>query len=357
MINKFLSDKLKAISFLLMVLVVFLHSYNLKIKFTLGTGLIEKGYNSFIQDLISQGITRIAVPFFFIISGYLFFLSFKNGSLPEFFSKYKKRSKTLLLPYLLWSIYGILLYLVLQLIPFSKPFFTNELIIDYSVNQLLSRIFINPIPYHLWFVRDLIVLIIFSPILYWLIKHVKFYVISFLLITWIFQLNFIIFSNEALLFFALGAFLSIRKINIYKTRVNNLNFLFCIIWVSLIVIKTSLVYINFENEWLIRILAKSSILIGIISIWLIYDVIFKKIDISKTRYYKLFQYTFFLYAFHEPVLTIFKKGFYYILGVSELSSFLIYISAPIVTVLVSILIGSIARTIMPKYYYLITGGR
>lgn len=357
MINKFLSDKLKAISFLLMVMVVFLHSYNLEIKFTTGSGLIEKGYNSFIQDLISQGVTRIAVPLFFIISGYLFFLSFKNSSLTEFFSKYKKRSKTIVLPYLLWSIYGILLYLVLQLIPFSKPFFTNELIVDYSVNQLLNRIFINPIPYQLWFLRDLIVLIIFSPILYWLIKYFKFYIISIFLITWFFQLNYLIFSNEALLFFALGAFFSIKKINIQKTKVKKRNVIFSIIWISLIIIKTSLVYLNFENEWLIKILHKSSILIGIISIWLIYDVIFKKTDIAKTKYYQLFQYTFFLYAFHEPVLTIFKKAFYYILGQSELSSLLIYISVPLVTIFVSILIGFITRKIIPKYYYLMTGGR
>jgi len=357
MINNYLSNKLKAISFLLIVMVVFLHSYNLKIKFTTGTGLIEKGYNSFIQDIISNGITKIAVPLFFIISGYLSFISFKNGSLPEFFSKYRKRSKTLVLPYLLWSIYGILFYFVLQLIPFSKPFFTNELILDYSVHQLLNRIFINPIPYQLWFVKDLIVLIIFSPILYWSIKHFKSYVIFILITTWFFKLNYLIFSNEALLFFALGAFFGIQKINIQKTIEKKQTILFSIIWISLILIKSSLVHINFQNEWLIRILHKSSILVGIISIWFMYDLIFKKVDIGKTKYYQLFQYTFFLYAFHEPVLTIFKKAFYYILGQSELSSFLIYIIAPIITILVSILVGSIARKIMPKFYYLMTGGR
>ena len=338
-------------------MVVFLHSYNLKIKFTTGTKLIEKGYNSFIQDLISRGITRIAVPLFFIISGYLFFLSFKNSTFPEFFSKYKKRSKTLVLPYLLWSIFCILFYLILQLIPFSKPFFTNELIVDYSVNQLLNRIFINPIPYQLWFIRDLIVLIFLSPILYWLIKYFKFYVISIFLFTWFSKLNYLIFSNEALLFFALGAFFSIKKINVQKTKAKKQNALLSIIWILLIIIKTSLVYINFENEWLIRILHKSSIIIGIISIWLLYDIIYKKTDIAKTKYYQLFQYTFFLYAFHEPVLTIFKKAFYYILGQTELSSFLTYMLAPLVTIFVSILIGFITRKIMPKYYYLMTGGR
>ncbi|AWH74794.1 hypothetical protein DCS32_11685 [Dokdonia sp. Dokd-P16] len=357
MISKFLSDKIKAISFLLMIMVVFLHSYNLKIKFTTETALIEKGYNSFIQNLISEGITRVAVPLFFIISGYLFFLSIKNGSTSEFFSKFRKRYKTLVLPYLLWSIYGLLFFLFLQLIPFSKPFFTNNLIIDYSLKDWFNSIFLNPIPYQLWFIRDLIVLIIFSPILYWLVKYFKVYIICIFLITWLFQFDYLIFSNEALLFFALGAFFGIQKINIQKIKLRKKNAMVCMIWVLLVFIKTYLIYVNVENEWLIRILHKSSILVGIASIWLLYDIIFEKKDIEKSKCYQLFQYSFFLFAFHEPVLTIFKKGFYYVLGQSQLSSFLIYFSAPVITILVSVIVGTLTKKYIPQGYYLMTGGR
>ena len=89
--NKYLSDKLKAISFILMGMVVFLHSYNIKIKFASGTGIIKQGYNSFTQDFISNGVTRIAVPLFFTISGYLFFLSMKEAKLfffPSYFGQF-----------------------------------------------------------------------------------------------------------------------------------------------------------------------------------------------------------------------------------------------------------------------------
>ncbi len=355
--NKYLSDKLKAISFILMGMVVFLHSYNLEVKFKSGTELIKNGYNSFIQDFFSQGLTRIAVPLFFIISGYLFFRTIKNGSFPEFFSKYRKRSKTLVLPYLLWSIYGILLYLILQSVPFSKPFFTNKLIVEYSASQLLSTIFINPITYQLWFVRDLIVLFVLSPILYWIIKCFNLYIVFIFFIFWICNFNYFIFSNESLFFFALGGLFSIKNVNPQKLKLTKQYLNFMIIWFALIIIKTVLIYINFENEWLILILHKSSILIGIISIWFLYDIVFKRIDISKTKFYLLFQFTFFLYAFHEPVLTIFTKAFYRIFGQSELSSFLIYFCAPIITISVSILIGYLAKKMLPKYYYLMTGGR
>lgn len=204
--NKYLSDKLKAISFLLIVMVVFLHSYNLEVRFNTGTEFIKKGYNSFIQDLLSQGLARIAVPLFFIISGYLFFINIKNGSFSEFLSKYRKRSNTLVFPYLLWSIYGLLFFLILQSIPFVKPLFVSELIVEYSTTQLLSRIFIKPIPYQLWFIRDLIILVFLSPILYWLIKYLKLYIIFIFLVCWICTFNFIILTSDSLFFFTLGAF-------------------------------------------------------------------------------------------------------------------------------------------------------
>jgi len=153
-------------------MVVFIHSYNVTVKFSSGNMSFNDGYNVFIQNFFSQGITRIAVPIFFCISGYLFFLKFR-GTINEFVLKYKKRAKSLLLPYLIWSIWGLVFYFGLQLFPQSKNFFTNDLIVNYSLKKILNTIFLNPIPYQLWFVRDLIVLVILTPIIYWLTKYFR----------------------------------------------------------------------------------------------------------------------------------------------------------------------------------------
>lgn len=357
MIDKYLSDKLRAISFILIILVVLCHSNNFLIKFNSESVLLEQGFNTFIQNFISLGIAKIASPLFFIIAGYFFFLSIKKGSIPEFFSKYQKRVRTLVLPYLLWTTYGVLFYLTLQSIPLSKPFFTSDLIVDLSFAQILSKIFINPIPYQLWFIRDLIVLIIISPILYWLIKRLKFYIIFILFFAWLYNFNYVIFTSRALFFFSFGALLSIQGIKIQNSKLNNQYVFFIFIWMILLLIKTTLNYNHFENGSLISLFHNLSILFGILSIWFLYDRIFEKIDISKTKIYLLFQFTFFLYAFHEPVLTIFTKTFYYIIGISELSSFIIYLIAPTFTIFVSILIGYFTKRYIPKYYYLMTGGR
>lgn len=64
--------------FPLIVGVVFLHTYGTKAN--LSNGVVEAantGYwVDFCQNLVSQGIARTAVPLFFLLSGYFFFLGF-----------------------------------------------------------------------------------------------------------------------------------------------------------------------------------------------------------------------------------------------------------------------------------------
>ena len=66
-----LSKKLKNLSFLLMVLVAFIHGYNINIRLS-GAGNHEISYwLQFLENFITDGICRVAVPMFFAISGYL----------------------------------------------------------------------------------------------------------------------------------------------------------------------------------------------------------------------------------------------------------------------------------------------
>lgn len=355
--NKYLSDKLKVISFFSMIMVVYLHSYNLVIKMNGDSQLINQGYNSFIQDFFSNGVTRISVPLFFIISGYLFFINIEKGFINEFLVKYKKRVYTLVLPYLLWSIFGVLFYLILQSIPLSKPFFTKELIKNYSVTELLYVIFCKPIPYQLWFVRDLIILIFFSPIIFWSLKYFKYITFLLFLMTWLFGFNYVLFSNEALFFFTIGSYFSLKRIDPQKLKLKDQYLIFIVSWILLILCKTVLAYIGYENNWILITLHKTSIMFGILSIWFLYDKLFKNKDVSIVKVYSIFQYSFFLYAFHEPILTVFKKVLYSILGKSEFSSFIIYLFAPAFTILVVLLCGFCFKIILPKFYYLTTGGR
>lgn len=357
--NKYLSDKLRIISLISMIMVVFLHSYNVTVKFSSGNMNFNSGFNIFIQDFFSEGITRIAVPLFFCISGYLFFLKFR-GTINEFALKYKKRAKSLLLPYLLWSIWGLIFYFGLQLFPQSKTFFTKELIVNYSFTKILDTIFLNPIPYQLWFVRDLIVLVIFCPFIYWITKYFRIIPILLLFVIWLglFKFSFVIFSNEAILFFCLGVYFAINKSEYLTKQLNQKSYLiFTFLWVAIIIFKTVLMSENSDQTVLLLLLHKISIIIGLLAIWSIYDIIMIKKDNPNKLILSLSYLSFFLYAFHEPILTIIKKGLFHIAGASEIMSMIIYFLAPIMTIIISILLGGLIKKRIPKFYGLITGGR
>lgn len=355
MLNEYLSNKLKIISFLSMISVVFLHSYNLGNEMLENTNS-DKGVVFFLQYFVSEGICRVAVPIFFTISGYLFFIK-NNGTFIEYTINLKKRFKTLVVPYLFWSVSFFLFFLAMQLIPQTRLFFKQKLIIDYTSSEVLNSIFINPIPFQFWFIRDLFVFVLLSPLLYFLLKYLKILLVVFLLGLWYIHFDFKIFSCEALLFFALGSFFGINKYNLEKIRFTKYSIHLILIWLVLIFLETVLVNQGYVNNYLIHALHKSNILVGIFGIWAFYDFVFEKSKIFKGRFFSFASMSFFVYAFHEPLLEIIKVVFYRIIGKSQLSMLCIYIISPILIISISIALGIYLKRFLPNFFKVITGGR
>jgi len=110
------------------------------------------------------------------------------------------------------------------------------------------------------------------------------------------------------------------------------------------------------NEFLfgLDILNNLGILIGMLSVWFLYD----QINPSRiARYSVLFSYSFFIFVFHEPLLTIFKKGMFFLLGKTNSSSLAIYIIAPLLSIGLSMLLRYILIRRVPRIYNFATGGR
>lgn len=350
--NNYLKNKITTISFLLMIMVVNIHSYNL-------LPIIPKGYNTFIQDLFSQGFSRIAVPLFFIISGYLFFLNIKEGLLIEFLLKYKSRFKSLVIPYLFWTVFSCLLYLFLQSIPFVSVFFKKDLVINYSLSEWFRAIFITPsIAFQFWFIQDLIVLVLITPLLYRLIKYFNYSILLLFIIAWFSEFSFYFFASQSILFFTIGALLSIKKVELINLKYKKYDFLFFFIWIFCVFLTKTIIYYQIEIcISIINYIHKIGILFGIISIWMLYDRILKNRDISKYNFFNFFSYSFFLFAFHEPLGTLLEYGLYYIFGKTQLTSLLIYLITPVLIVVISVVIAQFIKKKASKFYYIITGGR
>lgn len=332
----YLSEKIRNLSFFSMLLVVLLHGQLIS---------ISTGYALWIQRLVSGELTRIAVPLFFAISGYLFFQNF-SSPIKEFFeNKIKKRVHTVLLPYLLWSIWG---FILLSLIQWILPGYGMSTV-GHKSNEVLYIIFLNPVgTYQLWFLKDLFVLIVCSPIIYWGIKFINIAFILLLFPLWILGIQYFI-HIESVFFFVLGAYIALKHRYILEKRYSkNLIVItqFCL-WVIFCCFLT-----EYTPGYVFHCLG---ILWGIWSVWYLYDISYPYIIQIKILK-KVVGYSFFIYVAHEPLLTVIKKLLLYI-GDSSIMILIIYFMAPLITICVCVVIGCLLKDRYPKFYAFISGGR
>lgn len=164
--------------------VVFLHAKMLNSYTMYGVTYTfpEVKWCSFIVLWISDVLTHSCVPLFFFISGYLFFLGAKKdfliSSLPY---KLRKRVKTLLIPYLIWNLF----YFIYAFLKDGADVNLNALASAFFVRQGLPQGTFYPSYTPFWFLRELIIILAFSPLLYYVFgklnRHVGYTLILILL--------------------------------------------------------------------------------------------------------------------------------------------------------------------------------
>lgn len=94
------SKSVQWLSFILAATVVLLHT-SMR-GYTDFVPLVEQPLSATVYRLFSWGLCTLAVPTFFMFSGYYFFTKLQEWDNRFYLSKLQKRTKTLLLPYVLW---------------------------------------------------------------------------------------------------------------------------------------------------------------------------------------------------------------------------------------------------------------
>lgn len=172
--------------------------------------------------LFQEGICRLAVPCFFLISGFLFFSKLdKKWDWGIWRDKLEKRAKTLLLPYVLWNIIAFLAYWAYANVTGDTTSISQYFSDNGGARMLWSvtgGIPIGsqayPINGPLWFIRDLIFFVIITPLVFAFIKWTRFYGILAMCVLHIATNRFI---PEGFLFFMIGAWFRLSKKNIIET--------------------------------------------------------------------------------------------------------------------------------------------
>jgi len=224
MITAFQSQKFRFWSFVSMVLLVFVHGYNLEQSYLQPWTLPGEPMTptAFTEYWLANGIFRFRIPMLFIISGYLFAM---QDDQPHK-ARMGKRVQTLLYPYLFWSAAGLLFTFVLELFPYSKSIVeaTQMMQIDehrtllhqYHWYEAVARWIFFPVSYQLWFIRVLLIYNLAYPALRWCVTHslAKKIFFPIVILLWISTMGFILFEGEGLLFFSLGIWMQKSQFNI-----------------------------------------------------------------------------------------------------------------------------------------------
>lgn len=267
-VSKKVSGSLMVANCISMILIIAIH-YNsrLAINTSLGYDL-----NYMIQEIVTNGIARSAVPIFAIISGY--FLVKKVATFDQYCQTLRSRFYTLLIPYLIASIIIFVSSFLFKTI--LKPGTAPAL----DLFSLFHNIIIRPASIQFWFLRDLIILTILSPLLLHA-KKLIFYGIGILFAClWFANIQpfplvgeWYLLNIETLFFFWFGGML-------FRTAIDLEPFLFCqnwikvivgISWVVLIVWRVSIdpdLDVWYVNRYTVAsiLLYKMAIIVGIASI-------------------------------------------------------------------------------------------
>ena len=229
------SESINMLRFPLAILVVFVHGFGADIDVSElhASGLTGLAVYDYIRLFFSVVIARSAVPIFFIVSGYLLFLKVEDYNNAVYVSKLRKRLHSLVIPYISWIALFLLWTLMFKVggVLFHAKSWTG--ILEYfQENGYLHMLWdcsvweerttwlgikthnSGPILLPFWYMRDLIIMVVISPVIYWLIKKTKIIFIISLLAIYVFDIRVSWMSGTftcASLFFSLGAYFAINK--------------------------------------------------------------------------------------------------------------------------------------------------
>lgn len=361
-----LSKTIDFLRFPLVVLVVLIHAHFSQLTIN-GINLLQ-GHNypiySGVSYFISQTIAGAAVPLFYFTSGYLFFKGLSSFRYCDYKMKIKKRTKSLLIPYIFWNLAIILLFWISQTFLPGLLSGSQKLISNYSLHDWLWSFWnidkvnlvneggMPPINFPLWFIRDLMVVVVCSPIIFWLVKKLGIYIIVALGILWLTDnwLRISGLSTISFFFFSFGAYFSNNSKKLTDILKASLS-ISVIAYPVLIVIG----YFCRDASWYFY-LHKFNIIIGVLLIASFTTHFVEQGKLKSNRF--LTESSFFIFAFHGyPLTVIYKSLFRIIPSHSDLSIVLIYLISPLIVISISLLLYKISRQFLPSFTSIITGGR
>lgn len=369
--SPFISAKFRFWSFAAMALLVVVHEYNLNIRYLQPWTLPGEPITltGFIEYFLANGLLRFRIPMLFIISGFLFSIHDHR----PYGQRIGKRFRTLIIPYLIWSALGILLVWLLELSPYGRSLVADsnvvqiddsrDLIHQYRWYELLFRWLFLPIPYQLWFIRVLFFYNLAYPLILRCLDHrvARWIFFSFATLMWLATAGFVIVEGEGLLFFSLGVLIQKKKLNIEMPSRLFRPLIWGTAFISLAAAKTVLAFLppSFLGNGIYPVLTflhKTMVFSGLVTCWFGFDPLIRW-AMAQRWFTWLTAFSFIIFAAHAPMVAFCIDPMISLFHPSPYARLLAFITLPVIMLTFCISAGWLMRTVTPKLYGLLTGGR
>ncbi|MCM1322263.1 MAG: acyltransferase [Bacteroides sp.] len=350
-----ISRRITSLRFLLIAFVVFIHA-NLTADDALNyyhLDFVQPAWIEWFKGFVCGTLAGAAVPLFFLFSSYLQFSKYDAYSV-----LLKKRSRTLLLPYIVWTIITIALFAAAQAIPQTAPFFQNEINIVKNWNAFdclkaftyhnLAESLKTPLVYQFWFLRDLMIFIVLSPILRFLCRTAPYAMIAALSAVYVCGIPvFITVSSGALFFYAAGYFFAEKKISFFTLA-------------DKIRLREYAVLTAFLE--IMRVFAKIDVGVAQIVVSCLFFLKLSRFIVSRPRLFSLAErlagFSFFVYAVHTPFLgTAINKLCWKVIPLHGALCLVQFLAAAFLTLALSLLFATALKKLCAPLFSVLNGGR
>lgn len=303
------------------------------------------------------------VPLLSMVSGWLFF-SFEAGDARRCLThRIRRRFTSLYLPLVFWNVLFLALLVALHAGQPGHPLFDE---INIRLDHARARDYVNavfgitrhPVGFQFWFVRDLFVTALVSPLLWWSLRHTPWLGMAVLGVAWLIGNNLLIFfRTDVVFFFYLGGFLRIRQVPLHVGRTTAL-WLFAayVAAVALRTVAPLLMDLGAHRPDLLEAVTRSMRLLGVIACWGMF------LQLARTRAGAVVAgyggLAFFLHAAHFPLIAEVKILLWRLVP-APTDGWMVahYIASVTVTVAIGLSAGLLLSRHAPPWFALMNGGR
>jgi hypothetical protein len=319
-------------------------------------------FNSFVVFYFHS-----AVPLLSMISGWLFFTFLPEDAWSSIFRRMRGRLFTVYLPVCAWNtFYLVLIYAAFRHNPHASAFthatrfgidFFHATKMDY-INAVFA-VTSYPIGFQFWFVRDLFVTALISPVLWLLISRAPWAGAIALGVMWLIGWNLYIFLRlDVPFFFYMGALIHQKHFSIVMpTRFTILAVACYVILAGLRALAPTLVaFPNHVAPHWIEVATRFMRFFGVLGCWgIIYRLAETKGGIALSKYGGI---AFFVHSAHWPLEAILKEALHPLIrGNSDFWLLLHYFVTVLLTITISVTAALTLARFCPRVFSLMNGGR